>query len=74
MKVDFSLKRMDRLMVSSNIRKMGHLELLYTCVANLAKEYSKTGAELPESMHHHIEAGNKNRMIYRNHSDETPEK
>ncbi len=42
MKVDLSLKRMDSLMVSSNIKKMSRLELLYTCVANLAKELSKT--------------------------------
>lgn len=74
MKVDFSLRRMDSLMVSSNIRKMSRLELLYTCVANLAKEYSKTGAQLPESMHHYIESDDKNRVIYHNHSDETAEK
>lgn len=61
-------------MVSSNIRKMSRLELLYTCVANLAKEYSKTGAQLPESMHHYIESDDKNRVIYHNHSDETAEK
>ena len=47
MKVDYSLRRMDSLMVSSNIRKMSRLEPLYTCVANLAKECSKTGTELP---------------------------
>lgn len=74
MEVDVSLRRMDSLMVSSNIRKMGRLELLYTCVANLAKEYSKTGTELPESMHHYIEADDRNRVIYHNHSDETSEK
>lgn len=74
MEIDVSLRRMDSLMVSSNIRKMGRLELLYTCVANLAKEYSKTGTELPESMHHYIEADDRNRVIYHNHSDETSEK
>lgn len=74
MEVDVSLRRMDSLMVSSNIRKMSRLELLYTCVANLAKEYSKTGTELPESMHHYIEADDRNRVIYHNHSDETSEK
>ena len=38
MKIDTSFKRMDSMMVASNIKKMGKLELLYTCVANLAKE------------------------------------
>ncbi len=27
--------------------------LLYTCVANLAKEYLKAGKELPEPIHHY---------------------
>ena len=46
MNVDFSLRRMDSLMISTNIRKMSRLEFLYTCVANIAKEYSKTGVQL----------------------------
>ena len=32
MKIDLSLKKMDSLMVESNIKTMGLLELLYTCV------------------------------------------
>lgn len=74
MKVDLSLKRMDSLMVSSNIKKMSRLELLYTCVANLAKELSKTEGKLPEPLHHYVEADDRNRVIYHNHSDETSEK
>ena len=31
------LKRMDSMMVASNIKKLSRLELLYTCVANLVK-------------------------------------
>ncbi len=38
MELDLSLKRMDSLMVASNIKRMSRLEVLYTCVANLAKE------------------------------------
>lgn len=74
MKVDLSLRRMDSLMVSSNIKKMSRLELLYTCVANLAKELSKTEDKLPETLHHYIEADDRNRVIYHNHSDETSDK
>ena len=47
MRIDSSLKRMDSLMVASNIKRMGRLELLYTCVANLAKELAKN-CEIPE--------------------------
>ena len=43
MEIDPSLKRMDSMMVASNIKKMGRLELLYTCVSNLAQELAGTG-------------------------------
>lgn len=42
MKVDLYLKRMDSMMVTFNIKKMSRLELLYTCVSNLAKELQNT--------------------------------
>lgn len=70
MRIDSSLKRMDSLMVASNIKRMGRLELLYTCVANLVKELAKT-REIPEQLRHYTEADDRNRVIYHNHSDET---
>lgn len=70
MKIDSSLKRMDSMMVASNIKRMGRLELLYTCVANLAKEIAKA-RELPEQLRHYTEADDRNRVIYHNHSNET---
>ncbi len=73
MKIDSSLKRMDSLMVASNIKRMGRLELLYTCVANLAKEMAKT-REIPEHLRHYTEADDRNRVIYHNHSEETSAK
>ena len=74
MKLDFSLRRMDSLMVASNIKKMSRLELLYTCVANLAKEVQKNGVALPESLCHYTQADDRNRVIYHNRSEETSEK
>ena len=41
-------KRMDSLMVESNIKKMSRLELLYTCTANLVNACKKRGEILPE--------------------------
>ena len=55
MKLDLSLKRMDSLMVSSNIKKMSRLELLYTYVANPAKEVAQQIKELPEGLRHYIQ-------------------
>ena len=34
---------MDSLMVASNIRKLGRMELLYTCVADLVSFLHRTG-------------------------------
>ena len=70
MRIDSSLKRMDSLMVASNIKRMGRLELLYTCVANLAKEMAKN-CEIPEHLRHYTQADDRNRVIYHNHSEET---
>ena len=74
MKLDFSLERMDSLMVASNIKKMSRLELLYTCVANLAKEVEKNDLKLPEQLRHYTQADDRNRVIYHNRSEETSEK
>ena len=36
---------MDSLMVASNIRKLGRMELLYTCVADLVSFLHRTGMD-----------------------------
>ena len=74
MKLDLSLKRKDSLMVSSNIKKMSCLELLYTCVANLVKEAAEHKEELPEELRHYIQADDRNRVIYHNRREETADK
>lgn len=38
-----TVKRRDSMMVESNIRQMGRLELLYTCLANLVREIARDG-------------------------------
>lgn len=74
MKLDFSLKRMDSLMIASNIKRMSRMELLYTCVANLAREVLKKEEKLPENLIHYTEKDDRNRVIYHNKSDETADK
>ena len=46
MEISPSIKRMDSMMIESNIRKMGRLELLYTCLSNLVKELHRDGKRL----------------------------
>ncbi|MCD8301236.1 MAG: transposase, partial [Clostridiales bacterium] len=37
MNISGQLKRMDSMMISSNIKKLSRMELIYTCISNLAK-------------------------------------
>ena len=74
MKIDTSFKRMDSMMVASNIKKMGKLELLYTCVVNLAKELKKAGYELPEDLKHYVNKDDVNQVVYHNKSEDTSSK
>lgn len=74
MKIDGTLKRMDSMMISSNIKNMGRLELLYTCLSNLITELSKKEIELPNDLKHYTLASDRNQLIYHNKSDETADK
>ena len=61
MKLNTGMRRMDSLMVASNIKKMSRLELLYTCVANLARLMKKLeDSTLPEGLLHYTEDNDHN--------------
>ena len=67
MKLNTGMRRMDSLMVASNIKKMSRLELLYTCVANLARLMKKLeDSALPEGLHHYTDDDDQNRVLYHN--------
>ncbi len=69
------IKRMDSMMIESNIRQMGRLELLYTCLANLVREISRNGqAELLEGLHDYEDANHRNRVVYYDRSTPQNEK
>ncbi len=69
------LKRMDSMMIASNIRKLSRLELLYTCVANMVKCLHKSGEdELIKGMEHYYNDNDRNKVIYHNRSEETSDK
>lgn len=75
MKLNTGIRRMDSLMVASNIKKMSRLELLYTCVANLARLMKKLeDPAFPESLNHYTEDEDHNRVLYHNRSEETENK
>src|SRR5690554_3418587 len=63
-----SIKRMDSMMVASNIKKLSRLELLYTCVANMVKLLHKKQDDIPFGMEHYVEADDCNKVIYHTRS------
>lgn len=75
MNLHSGLRRMDSLMVASNIKKMSRLELIYTCVANLVRLMEKNKDEaLPESARHYLNDSDHNEVLYHNRSDDTDSK
>lgn len=71
MEISPSIKRMDSMMIESNIRKMGRLELLYTCLSNLVKELHREGrTDLLEGLGHYADPNDRNKVVY--HDKDTP--
>lgn len=65
MDISPNMKYMDSMMIESNIRETGRLELLYTCVFSLVKELRHDGrTDLIEGMEHYAEANDRNKVIY----------
>lgn len=74
MGIHIGLKRMDSMMVASNIKKLSRLELLYTCIANLVKLLRKNGDSIPSGMEHYCEPEDLNKVIYHTRSMDISEK
>lgn len=66
MGIDHSLKRMDSMMISANIKKMSRLELIYTCVSNLVKEMKQRDMKMPSEYDHYAETDDRNKVVYHN--------
>ena len=67
-----NIKRMDSMMIESNIRKMGRLELLYTCLSNLVQEIHRDGDnDILQGLEHYWDTNDRNRVVY--HDKETPQ-
>ena len=65
MELSPTIKRMDSMMIESNIKKMGRLELLYTCLSNLVKVVKRDGrSELIGGLEAYADPDNRNRVVY----------
>ena len=65
MKITGRTRRMDSMMIDSNIRKLSRLELIYTCIANLVKRLTKEGGiTIPEELAHYAVPNDYNQVFY----------
>ena len=65
MKLNGQIKRMDSLMVASNIKRLSRMELIYTCVSNFVTFLHKTeGDEKLSGLEHYYDPNDKNAVIY----------
>ena len=75
MNINGRIRRMDSMMIESNIRKLSRVELLYTCLSRLATVINKQDASaLPEELMHYADPNDFNRVMYHNRSTETEDR
>ena len=65
MDINPSIKRIDSMMIESNIRILSRLELLYTCLSNLVKAVSRDGHEdILKGLEHYANPNDRNQVVY----------
>lgn len=65
MGINSHIRRMDSLMIESNIRDLSRIELLYSCVARFVQYLSKSNAKADISgMEHYCDPDDRNYVIY----------
>jgi hypothetical protein len=75
MGINGRVRRMDSIMIESNIRKLSRMELIYTCIAKLAAYIEKTNNSLlPDDMKHYVDPNDFNKVICHQRSTETENK
>lgn len=75
MKINGRVRRMDSMMIESNIRKLSRVELLYTCVARLAVAVNKQDkTTIPETLRHYIDSNDFNQVMYHQRSTQTEDR
>lgn len=69
MKINGRIRRMDSMMIESNIRKLSRMELIYTCIAKLAVYIeNNTDTNLPDELKHYCDPNDFNTVIYHQRS------
>lgn len=75
MGINGRVRRMDSMMIESNIRKLSRMELIYTCISKLVTLIAKNSeASLPEQLKHYADPNDFNKVIYHQRSTDTDER
>ena len=75
MGISGKIRRMDSMMIESNIRKLSRMELIYTCIAKLAVYVNKINKDaLSEELKHYTDPNDFNRVIYHQRSTDADER
>lgn len=70
MNLNKRIKRMDSMMIESNIRFLSRMELIYTCISKLVLFLKKTSPEkVPGSLEHYADPNDYNRVFYHQRND-----
>lgn len=74
MKLNGRIRRMDSMMIESNIRFLSRMELIYTCISKLVASIIKAGVDkLPEQLGHYADPNDYNRIFYHQRNDDMEE-
>lgn len=71
MNLNGRIRRMDSMMIESNIRFLSRMELIYTCISKLVMYLSKNKQDVvPESFQHYADPNDYNRIFYHQRNDD----
>lgn len=75
MQLNGRIRRMDSMMIESNIRRLSRMELLYTCISRLVCYLHKNeGEHLLTGLEHYYDPNDFNQVIYHNRNQETQDR
>ena len=71
MKLNGRIRRMDSLMIESNIRFLSRMELIYTCISKLVVYLTKKQPDIiPEQLKHYADPNDYNHIFYHQRNDD----
>lgn len=75
MQINGRIRRMDSMMIESNIKKLSRIELIYTCLSRLAMSiHKKDETFLPDNLKHYADPNDFNQVMYHQRGTETDDR